>query len=167
MSHPTDRPPRPMRAADPETPVRNDSERDRLGRYQRGLLFVGGGILSIVIALAVAYSAYACVRDYIAQGRAAFLVHLSLLRIEMETRQALFSRTVASAELLWGERRRPSARLMQSFTDQHGQALVQAGAGPASQFALARITPDEPAASFAAYLGFAEGLGQIMSAAAR
>ncbi|WP_309146477.1 cache domain-containing protein, partial [Burkholderia pyrrocinia] len=33
--------------------------------------------------------------------------------------------------------------------------------------ALARITPDEPAASFAAYLGFAEGLGQIMSAAGR
>ncbi|WP_080430501.1 hybrid sensor histidine kinase/response regulator [Burkholderia ubonensis] len=167
MSHPSDHPKRSSRAAGHLASAWRASEQGALSRYQRGALFVGGGILSVVIVLAIAYSAYNSVRDYIAQGRATFLVNLSLLRIEIETRQALFSRTVASSELLWGERRHPSAGLMQSFSDQRGQSVVQAGAGHASQLAFGQVTPDQPVTSFAAYLGFTDGLGQVMSAAGR
>ncbi|WP_080421815.1 ATP-binding protein [Burkholderia ubonensis] len=144
---------------------RDRTELNLLSRYQRGLLFGGGVVLSCVILLAVASGTYGTIREYIARGHAAFLTQQSLLSVEMETLEALFSRTVVSAELLWHSRQHPSTELMRVFSAQGGEAIVQETPSFPPQLVLGQITSGRPAAAFSDYLGLVEDLGHFAAEA--
>ncbi|KWE32921.1 ATP-binding protein [Burkholderia territorii] len=144
-----------------------EGELQLLDRYQRGLLFGGGAALSLAIVLAVCLSAYGTIRDYIAEGRSVFLSHKALLQVAIETRQALFSRTVIASELLWADHHKPHEALLREFIRSGGHALVRASDQTAPQLALGQITEHRPPSSFEHYLGFAEEHGYAIGAAER
>ncbi|MGU7816133.1 ATP-binding protein [Burkholderia sp. AW49-1] len=145
----------------------NNAELGLLGRYQRALLYGGGIALSIVIACATAYGLWSTGREYIAQQRASFLTVRSLLSVELEMHQTMFSRTVASAEVLWAECDEASRHVVDAFAANGGRSVLHANARAAPLLALGEPEPARDASGHARYLALAERMGSVMSAAAR
>ncbi|MET3633291.1 ATP-binding protein [Burkholderia sp. 572] len=145
----------------------NNAELGLLSRYQRTLLYGGGVALSIVIACATAYGLWTTGREYIAQQRASFLTVRSLLSVELEMHQTMFSRTVASAEVLWTECDETSRHLIDTFSANGGRSVLHAHSRAAPLLVLGELGPGHHPADYARYLALAERMGGVMSAAAR
>ncbi|KVK90459.1 hypothetical protein WJ47_02455 [Burkholderia ubonensis] len=144
-----------------------NAELGLLSRYQRTLLYGGGVVLSIVIACATVYGLWATGREYIAHQRASFLAVRSLLSVELEKHQTMFSRTVASAEVLWAEGNTTSRRVVDEFSANGGRSVLHANSRAAPLLVLGELGPGHDASDYARYLALAERMGSVMSAAAR
>ncbi|MGU8077147.1 ATP-binding protein [Burkholderia pyrrocinia] len=138
------------------------SELNVLNRYQRGLLYGGGLLLSCVIVLTVLYSVYAMAQRYIEQMRSAFLMHKSLLHNEMENREALFARLVTSSEVLWAEQHVPGAERNHGRSGQSGPMPMTVDASASGQRVMGACAGRPVADACAAYLGWAEELSKVM-----
>ncbi|VWD54142.1 histidine kinase/response regulator fusion protein [Burkholderia lata] len=144
-----------------------NAELGLLNRYQRTLLYGGGGVLSIVIACATAYGLWTTGREYIAHQRASFLTVRSLLSVELEMHQTMFSRTVASAEILWTEHDETSRHLVDAFSANGGRIVLHANSRAAPLWVLGELDPGHDASGYVRYLRLAERMSSVMSAAAR
>jgi two-component system, NarL family, capsular synthesis sensor histidine kinase RcsC len=154
------------RHADPST-VPDTTELGLLNRYQRALLYGGGIVLTLVISAATLHGLWSSCREYIADQRASFLTTRSLLSVALEAQQTMFTRTVASAELLWAESWRGTSGLIENFSASGGREVIQRTGRAAPQFAFAQITPETPASAYAHYLTLTARMGNVMSAAGR
>ncbi|WP_414451612.1 ATP-binding protein [Burkholderia sp. 22PA0099] len=165
MAYPHGQPNAPTTRSEPPAP-----DLLLLKRYQRVMLYGGGIVLSLLMIAAYALGIEASVHDYLAGQHNAFLVNRSLLRMEMETEQALFSRTVAAAELLWSEHRRAGKHELAEFAQSKGRRIVQKHRDATAQLALAQLdrrdaAPDQD--SYAYYLGLTAEMGNVFGAAER
>src|SRR5438552_4037535 len=108
----------------------------QLGRYQRGLLYGGGAVLTLVLLTASALAIRTAIQEYIAEGRTVYLTNKSLLLIEIETKQAAMRRGIINAEMIWRTPFMPQSRLSAAFGRNHGRLIVQASNKVGPQLAL-------------------------------
>ncbi|SIO72553.1 two-component system, NarL family, capsular synthesis sensor histidine kinase RcsC [Burkholderia sp. GAS332] len=127
-----------------------------LGRYQRVLLFGGGVVLSIVIVFATSLVLYGTVKDYIAERRAVFSTHKSLVQLEIESRQSALRRIVNNAESLWSGHPMPTPSLLKAFETANGRVIVQATPMFHPMLAMGQISTQRSATPLARYLGLVE-----------
>ncbi|MQR02510.1 ATP-binding protein [Glaciimonas soli] len=156
----------PQSTAADNSASKKNSDLTLLGRYQRNLLFGGGIVLSLVIMVIAAMSAWTRSKDYIAEGRSVFLSHQALLRVEIETKQAALQHDVINAEMLWSDHRLPSENLVRQFAAQHGRIEIRASDKVDPQLALAVLTPDHQAQAYAEYLALTEQQAYVTSTTA-
>ncbi|KVU40934.1 hypothetical protein WK68_13020 [Burkholderia ubonensis] len=136
-----------------------------LGRFQRVLLYGGGVVLSVGILAATAYGLWADYREYVARQRASFQAARSMLNIELHTQQAAFSRTVASAELIWTEFPEGNPALVDAFAANGGRQILAANPHAAPLLALGELDAARSASAYARYLALTERMGSVMRAA--
>ena len=75
-----------------------DADISLLARYQRGMLWGGGIVLTLALLIAGALTIWSDIQEYISNSRSIYLSHKSLLLLEVETRQAALRRSVINAE---------------------------------------------------------------------
>ncbi|CAJ0809774.1 hybrid sensor histidine kinase/response regulator [Ralstonia flaminis] len=136
------------------------------GKMQRGMLFGGAAVLSLVVLVVAGIGAYVKISNYIADGRETFITHKALLLIDVETKQAALQRGVINAEFLWGEHRPARAALLRDFKMQGGRAYLRANPSLEPQLALGDLGAKAPEA-YSNYLAFSEEQAFTASASAR
>ncbi|MBK3787195.1 response regulator [Paraburkholderia aspalathi] len=127
-----------------------------LGRYQRVLLFGGGIALSIVIVFATSLVLYGTVKDYIAERRSVFMVHKSLVQLEIDSKEAELRRAVNNAELLWSGHPAPTGSLLKAFEAANGRVIVQANPNFRPILAMGQMSAPQSSPPPAEYLGLVE-----------
>ncbi|MET3445925.1 ATP-binding protein [Ralstonia sp. 1138] len=137
-----------------------------LGLMQRGMLFGGAVVLSLVMVGVAGLATYAKVSNYIAAGREIFLTHKALLLIDVETKQAALQRGVINAEFLWSEHRPAREALLRDFGMQGGRAYLRASPELEAQLSMGDIEQKRPE-SYSNYLAFSEEQAFTASASAR
>ena len=137
---------------------RNSREIQLLRRYQRGLLFGGGAILSFALLCCACVSIWMDIQSYLAEGRARYVTTKALVTQELEKKQAAMQRGVVYAELLWR-----GIGLQHNVDDfQHGRLLLEASPSAASQLLLATVTSQRRPQNYARLLGFSEALASSL-----
>lgn len=142
-----------------------DNEIGLLNRLQRGVLFGGAAIMSLVILLVVGLAVYAKVSGYISDARLVYSAQKSLLLLEIETKQAAMQRGVIHAEMLWKTEQQHSAKaaLARDFARQGGHIYLQAHPNVLPQLAIGDVV-SKPAEMYRDYLAFSEGQAYTASA---
>jgi two-component system, NarL family, capsular synthesis sensor histidine kinase RcsC len=150
----------------------------RIKRYQHGLLYGGGVVLSAFFLLSALLVARLELHDYFGQKRSEFLRREAQLRVDMQQTQESMMRVARYAELVWdGWDQRAAAlskhagetghrlvvrdesgevrlapRLLDQLRTNGGRLVLRDPAGNARFVALADLSPTRPASAFAPYI---------------
>ncbi|HUA80000.1 MAG TPA: ATP-binding protein [Dyella sp.] len=140
--------------------ARRDAPADAglLDLHHRQLLYGGGIVISIVLAIAMCALLYSMARDEIARRYTDFAVRKLLIQLEFQAREFAVQTFIAHEEAVWHTRSPASPALIAAFSAQHGRAWLQRNPHFDAILALADITPQQPAASFDRYLALADEL---------
>jgi len=126
--------------------------------HHRRLLYGGGVVISIVLAIAACVLLYSMARDEIARRYTDFSVRKLLVQLEFQAREFAVQTFIAHEEAVWHTRSPASPALIAAFNAQHGRAWLQRSPHFDAILALGDITPQQPAASFDRYLALADEL---------
>lgn len=129
-----------------------------VNHYQRRLLYGGGMVISIILAVATGLLLYSMARDEIARRYTDFAIRKLLVQLEFQAREFAVRTFIAHEEAVWPEREPASPALIASFAAQHGRIVLQGNRQFDPVLALGDITPGHPAASFGRYLALANEL---------
>ncbi|HKT66547.1 MAG TPA: histidine kinase dimerization/phospho-acceptor domain-containing protein, partial [Burkholderia sp.] len=125
----------------------------RVRRQQQFLSYGGGIAVTLFILICAALVLRLDVQDYRAQARATFLFREAQFFGSMQAGDMVLATTGSRIEQLWNQGVRPSPDALAQFSAAGGVLGANDGAGSETLLALAEITPDRPAASYARYLG--------------
>ncbi|MBN3823259.1 response regulator [Burkholderia sp. Ac-20384] len=125
----------------------------RVRRQQQVLLYGGGSAVTAFIVVCAALVIRLDVQDSLGQARATFLQRGAELHANLQTADRALSAFGIRTEQLWDQRVQPPQDAVQSFSADHGRLLVRAAGGWEPFLAIAEVTPDRPAESYARYLG--------------
>lgn len=129
-----------------------------VNRYQRRLLYGGGIVISIILAIASAVLLYSIIRDDIARRYTDFAVRKLLVQLEFQAREFAVLTFINHEEAVWSARQLASPALMATFAAQHGRIVLQGNPQFTPVLALAAVTPQQPADGFGRYLALANDL---------
>ncbi|WP_060146743.1 ATP-binding protein [Burkholderia ubonensis] len=124
-------------------------------RWQRRILFGGGGVISAILAIVACLVMVSMARDYVAERYAEFVVRAVLLQIEFKVREHALQVEERHEEATWNEREPASPSTVDAFTRQQGRVVMQANAGFSPILALGDLH-SPPQAGFARYLALAQ-----------
>ena len=130
----------------------------RVRRQQQFLLYGGGIAVTLFILICAALVVRLDVQDYRAQARSTFLYREAQFFGSMQAADMVLATYGSRIEQLWNQGARPSPDALTQFSAAGGVLGASNGAGGETLLALAEITPDRPAASYAGYLGALLGL---------
>ncbi|WDR88020.1 hybrid sensor histidine kinase/response regulator [Burkholderia ambifaria] len=125
----------------------------RVRRQQQFLLYGGGLAVTLFILICAALVVRLDVQDYRSQGRSTFLFREAQFFGSMQAADMLLAAMGSRLEHSWNQGARPSPDALEQFSNGGGALTARDGAGSEMLLALAEITPDRPAASYAGYLG--------------
>jgi two-component system, NarL family, capsular synthesis sensor histidine kinase RcsC len=125
----------------------------RVRRQQQMLLYGGGSAVTAFIVVCAALVIRLDVQDSLAQARATFLQRGAEFQANLQTADRALSAFGIRTEQLWNQGVPPPQDALQSFSADHGRLLVRAAGGWEPFLAIAEVTPDRPAESYARYLG--------------
>ncbi|MDS0790727.1 ATP-binding protein [Burkholderia pseudomultivorans] len=134
----------------------------RVRRQQRSLLYGGGVAVTVFIVACATLVALLDVYDFLARSRSAFLGREAELHAELQIANVLLTHHVDSMEMFASAGARPTPDQLRQFTDTNGRMIVRSRTGQPSVAALADITPDHPAGSYAACLALLTGQADVM-----
>lgn len=139
-----------------------------ISRFQRGVLFGGAAIMSVIILGVAGLAVYAKVAGYVSDARLIYSAQKSQLLLEIETKQAAMRRGVIHAEMLWNTERNHSAKtaLVRTFGRNGGRIYLQVNPNVQPQLALGDVT-SRPAEQYREYLAFSEEQAYTVSASSR
>jgi two-component system capsular synthesis sensor histidine kinase RcsC len=138
-----------------------------LNRYQRGLLYGGGIITSVVLAVVTGVVLYSLLKDYIAERYAEFVLHDTLLQLEIRIRDSGFRASIAHEEAVWGSRPVPERTFIDSFSQNGGRIVLQRNDRFAPMLVLADITARNPVDALTPYLAMAKEFSSWVGAYAQ
>ncbi|MGU7783255.1 ATP-binding protein [Burkholderia sp. PU8-34] len=134
-------------------------EPGRVRRQQQSLLYGSGAAVTAFILVCAALVVRLDIQDYLAQARSTFLQRNAQLYAGVQAIDRLLMVYGDRTEQLWHNGAQPSPEALRTFSAAHGRLTVRVASGAEPFFAMAEITPDRPAESYAQYLGAI--LGQI------
>ncbi|HDR9128560.1 TPA: response regulator [Burkholderia vietnamiensis] len=137
---------------------RKPFEPGRARRYQQLLLYGGGFAVTLFILMCALLVTRLDVQDYRAQARLTFLYRKAQFSRTLEMADMVLATYGGRIEQLWNQGARPSADALAQFSAAGGVLGASNGDGSETLLALARLTPDRPAPSYARYLGALFGL---------
>ncbi|KVE66340.1 ATP-binding protein [Burkholderia vietnamiensis] len=137
---------------------RKPFEPGRARRYQQLLLYGGGFAVTLFILMCALLVTRLDVQDYRAQARLTFLYRKAQFSRTLEMADMVLATYGGRIEQLWNQGARPSADGLAQFSAGGGVLGASNGDGSETLLALARLTPDRPAPSYARYLGALFGL---------
>ncbi|MBR7914597.1 response regulator [Burkholderia vietnamiensis] len=137
---------------------RKPFEPGRARRYQQLLLYGGGFAVTLFILMCALLVTRLDVQDYRAQARLTFLYRKAQFARTLEMADMVLATYGGRIEQLWNQGARPSADALAQFSAAGGVLGASNGDGSETLLALARLTPDRPAPSYARYLGALFGL---------
>lgn len=129
-----------------------------VNRYQRRLLYGGGIVISIILAVATGVLLYSIARDEIARRYTDFAVRKLLVQLEFQAREFAVLTFINHEEAVWPTREPAPPALIASFAAQHGRILLQGNPQFDPILALGDVTPRQPAGAFGRYLALANEL---------
>ncbi|MFT4066006.1 ATP-binding protein [Paraburkholderia sp.] len=138
-----------------------------LNRYQRGLLYGGGIITSIVLAFVTGVVLYSLVKDYIAERYAEFVLHDTLLQLELRIRDSGFRASIAHEEAVWGSRPVPERSFIDSFSENGGRIVLQRNGRFAPMLVLGDITARNTVDALTPYLAMSKEFSSWVGAYAQ
>jgi len=124
-------------------------------RWQRRILFGGGVVISVILAIVACLVMFSMARDYVAERYAEFVVRAVLLQIEFKVREHALQVEDRHEEATWKEREPASQATVDAFRQQQGRAVLQANADFSPILALGDLQAP-PQAGFARYLALAQ-----------
>lgn len=127
-----------------------------LSRHQRGLLYVGGIVTTLILAAVTAVVIHSQIRDYIAERNADYTSRRVALQSFFAVREGAMRVTTAQEEYAWESRQEPDAGLVRRFTDGHGRMTLQRSANSPHVLVLADTDRGQSLESFAPYLKLAD-----------
>ncbi|MBR7945626.1 ATP-binding protein [Burkholderia cenocepacia] len=136
---------------------------DRIRRQQQFLLYGGGAAVTIFMLVCAALVVRLDVQDCLAQARSMFLQREARFNANLQGADRLLMIFGGRTEQFWNEEARPPPEALHAFSAGHGRLSASTVAGVEPFLALAEITADRPAESYARYLGAV--LGQIDTSA--
>ncbi|MDN7877099.1 hybrid sensor histidine kinase/response regulator [Burkholderia aenigmatica] len=125
----------------------------RVRRQQQALLYGGGGAVTAFIVVCAALVVRLDVQDSMARARSTFLQRESRLYATQQTVDRLLMTYGTRTEQIWNAGTQPPPDMVRSLAAEHGRLVVSNLKGLTPLFAMAEITPDRPAESYARYLG--------------
>ncbi|WP_176043837.1 ATP-binding protein [Burkholderia vietnamiensis] len=140
---------------------RKPFEPGRARRYQQLLLYGGGFAVTLFILMCALLVTRLDVQDYRAQARLTFLYRKAQFSRTLEMADMVLATYGGRIEQLWNQGARPSADALAQFSAAGGVLGASNGDGSETLLALARLTPDRPAPSYARYLGALFGLVRL------
>jgi two-component system capsular synthesis sensor histidine kinase RcsC len=141
--------------------VKNMRDIEKLGRYQRHLLWGGGALLTVAILAAATLAILTTIQGYFADEKTTYLTQKTLLMLEIESQQTALRGEVLDAEIHWGTQAEPSAALSTAFVAAQGRLLIQRHGELASQILIGG-NPDK--ASFFSGFGAMLSLSEMQRA---
>ncbi|MET1536226.1 hybrid sensor histidine kinase/response regulator [Burkholderia sola] len=130
----------------------------RVRRQQQFLLYGGGIAVTLFILICAALVVRLDVEDYRSQARSTFLFREAQFFGSVKAADMLLAATGSRLEQFWNQGARPSPDALKQFSEAGGVLAARDGVGSETLLALAEITPDRPAASYAGYLGVLLGM---------
>lgn len=143
-------------------PVQTDNsslaDSNAVNRYQRRLLYGGGIVISILLAVATYVLLHSMARDEVARRYTDFAVRKLLVQLEFQAREFAVRTFIAHEEAVWPTREPASPALINTFAARHGRIELQGNPHFNPVLALGDITPQQPPEVFGRYLALANEL---------
>ncbi|WP_050810622.1 ATP-binding protein [Burkholderia ambifaria] len=124
-------------------------------RWQRRILFGGGGVISAILAIVACLVMFSMARDYVAERYAEFVVRAVLLQIEFKVREHALQVEERHEEATWKVREPAPQSTLDAFRQQQGRVVMQANPSFSPILALGDLQAP-PTAGFARYLALAQ-----------
>ncbi|KRG67746.1 hypothetical protein ABB27_09010 [Stenotrophomonas terrae] len=137
-----------------------------LSRHQRGLLYGGGVITTLILAAVTAVVIHSQIRDFIAERYADQTSRRIALQTTLAVREGALRITTAQEEYAWESRQKPDPDLLRRFTDSNGRMTLQRSANSPHVLVLADLDANPPAA-YAPYLKLADEVSHQAGSFAR
>lgn len=126
-----------------------------LSRHQRGLLYGGGIITTLILAAVTAVVIHSQVRDFIAERHADQTSRRIALQTTLAVREGALRITTAQEEYAWESRQKPDPELLRRFTDSAGRMTLQRSANSPHVLVVADLDGIPPA-TYGPYLKLAD-----------
>ncbi|RQT14379.1 ATP-binding protein [Burkholderia contaminans] len=131
----------------------------RVRRQQRVLLYGGGGAVTAFVVICAALVIRLDVHDSLGRAQSTFLQREAEFYGNLQAVDRALMTFGSRTEQLWNQGALPSPEALETFAAAHGRLVASNVTGWKPFFAVAEITPNHPAESYARYLGAM--LGQI------
>ncbi len=126
-----------------------------LSRHQRGLLYGGGIITTLILAAVTAVVIHSQIRDYIAERHTDQTSRRIALQSTLAVREGALRITTAQEEYAWESRQNPDPDLLHRFADSKGRMTLQRSANSPHVLVVADLQGGQ-AASYGPYLKLAD-----------
>lgn len=144
--------------AEPARTGEPSADSSMVNRYQRRLLYGGGALVSIILAIATGVLLYAMARDEVARRYTDFAVRKLLVQLEFQAREFAVLTFIHHEEAVWSTRASADPALINTFAAQHGRIELHGNPQFYPVLALGDLAPHASPDAFGRYLALANEL---------
>lgn len=132
--------------------ARRPFDPSRVRRQQLWLLYGGGAAITLFVLVCAALIVRLDVHDYLAQARSTFLQREAQFYASTNTADAMLTAYGAPIERLWSRGETIDPDVLRQFDEGRGRLVWHSASGADRVLALADVSADRPAATYARYL---------------